>query len=105
MSEPQSETREELVQYLEQLTGRTLKTREDIRSYVSEVAARRALEQPSVQRWLKIKRVTLVGLLAFGVMQYYILDVLVEIVSMRTMTFFVPASAPLVLKSMADMLG
>ena len=52
-----------------------------------------------MRRWLKAKRITLVALLAFGVIQYYILDVLLEIVSMRTTTFFVPASTP-VLKSM-----
>ena len=99
MGERQPETREELIQYLEKLTGRTLRTREDIQAYVREVSARKAAHDPSVRRWLKLKRVTLVALLAFGVIQYYILDVLLEIVSMRTTTFFVPASAP-VLKSM-----
>ena len=99
MGERQPETREELLQHLEKLTGRTLRTREDIQAYVREVAARKAADDPSVRRWLKAKRITLVALLAFGVIQYYILDVLLEIVSMRTTTFFVPASTP-VLKSM-----
>lgn len=89
---PSPETREELVQHLEKLTGRTLKTREDITAYVREVSARTAAEQPSVRRWLKAKKVTLVALFAFSVVQYYILDVLLEIASMRTTTFFVPAS-------------
>ena len=35
---------------------------------------------------------TLVALFAFSVVQYYMLDVLLEIASMRTTTFFVPAS-------------
>ena len=104
MSEHPPETREELVQHLEKLTGRTLRTREDIQSYVREVSARKAADKPAVRRWLKVKRVTLFALLAFGIMQYYILDVLLEIVSMRTTTFFVPASAR-VLKSMIQMLG
>jgi len=52
-----------------------------------------------VRRWLKAKKITLVALLAFGVMQYYILDVLLEIVSMRSTTYFVPVSPPM-LKSM-----
>jgi hypothetical protein len=99
VDERQPETREELLQHLEKLTGRTLRTREDIQAYVREVAARKAADDPSVRRWLKAKRITLVALLAFGVIQYYILDVLLEIVSMRTTTFFVPASTP-VLKSM-----
>ena len=104
MSEEARETREELVQHLEQLTGRTLRTRADIQAYVREVSERKASDRPSVRRWLKVKRVTLLALLAFGVMQYYILDVLLEIVSMRSTTFFLPASRP-VLKSMIDLLA
>jgi hypothetical protein len=104
VSEKEPDTREELVQHLERLTGRPLKTREDIQAYVREVSARTPREQPSVRRWLKVKRLTLLVLLAFGVIQYYILDVLLEIASMRTNTFFVPASTRM-LKSMLDTLG
>jgi hypothetical protein len=86
------ETREELLQHLEHLTGRSLKTRADIAAYVREVSARKAADEPSVRRWLKVKKVTLIALLAFGVIQYYILDVMLEIVSMPSSTFFVPAS-------------
>jgi hypothetical protein len=92
VSETPPETREELVQHLEKLTGRTLRTREDIQSYVREVSTRKVADQPGVRRWLQVKKVTLLALLAFGVMQYYILDVMLEIVSMRSTTFFVPAS-------------
>ena len=102
MSEGQPETREELVQHLEKLTGRTLRTREDIQAYAREVSARKAADQPSVRRWLRAKNLTLVALLALSVIQYYGLDVLLEIVSMRTTTFFVPASTRM-LKSMIDM--
>lgn len=96
--EPLPETREELIQHLEALTGRTLRTRADIQSYVRETSTRKAADEPSVRRWLKAKKFTLVALLAFSVMQYYMLDVLLEITSMRSTTFFVPASAP-VMKS------
>ena len=105
MCDAQPEPRDELVQHLENVTGRTLKTHEDVRSYVREVSARKAADEPSVRRWLKVKKITLIALLGFSVMQYYVLDVLLEIVSMRTTTYFVPASAPLVLKSMIDRLG
>ena len=94
VANPPPETREELVQHLEKLTGRTLKTREDIAAYVREVSARRASDEPSVKRWLKAKNATLIALLAFGFIQYYVLDVMLEIVSMRSTTFFVPARAP-----------
>ena len=103
MSEP-PETREELVQHLEKLTGRTLRTREDIQAYVREVSARKATDQPSVRRWLNAKRITLIALLALGVLQYYIVDVLLQIASMSNTTYFVPASTPK-LKSMVEMLA
>jgi hypothetical protein len=98
------ETREELLQHLEKLSGRTLRTREDIQAYVREVSERKATDQPAVRGWVRAKKITLIALLAFGVVQYYILDVMLEIVSMRTTTYFVPASAPL-LKSMIEILG
>jgi hypothetical protein len=94
VSQRTPETREELVEHLEKLTGRTLKTREDIEAYVREISARKAADDPAVRRWLKAKKITLMALFAFGVMQYYILDVLLEIVSLPTTTFFVPASTP-----------
>jgi hypothetical protein len=95
MTEAQPETREELVQHLEKLTGRTLRTREDIQAYVREVSARKANDQPAVRRWLKTKRIALAALLAFGVIQYYMFDVLLEIVSLPSNTYFLPARAPL----------
>jgi len=103
MNEP-PETREELVQHLEKLTGRTLRTREDIQAYVREVSARKATDQPSVRRWLNAKKITLIALLALSVLQYYILDVLLQIASIRTPTYFVPASTPK-LKSTVEMLA
>jgi hypothetical protein len=95
------ESREELIEHLERLTGRTLRTREDIQAYVREVSARRPQDEPSVRRWLNAKRITLAVLLAFGVIQYYILDVLLEIASMQTTTYFVPARAPMVKSAIA----
>jgi hypothetical protein len=85
-------SREDLIQHLEKLTGRALKTREDIQAYVAEVASRKARDKLSVRRWLKAKQVTLISLLGFGVIQYYVLDVLLEILSLHSTTFFVPAS-------------
>ena len=95
LTEPGPETREELVQHLEQLTGRTLRTRADIQAYVREAAARKPSDQPSVRRWLRAKKATLVALLAFGVIQYYVLDVMLEIASIPSNTYFVPVKTPL----------
>ena len=95
MQESPPETREELVQHLEQLTGRTLKTRADIQAYVREAAKRKAADQPSVRRWARVKKGTLIALLAFGVIQYYVLDVMLEIASLPSNTYFVPVKTPL----------
>jgi hypothetical protein len=97
--EREPESREELIQHLEKLTGRSLKTREDIQAYVREMATRKASDEPSVRRWLTVKKATLIALLAFGVIQYYMLDVLLEIVSIPSTTYFVPARSPVMLKS------
>jgi hypothetical protein len=99
VSEREPENREELIQHLEKLTGRSLKTREDIQAYVREVGARKATDQPSVRRWLTVKKATLIALLAFGVIQYYMLDVMLEIVSIPKTTYFVPARTPPMQKS------
>jgi hypothetical protein len=99
VSEREPESREELIQHLEKLTGRPLKTREDIQAYVRALSARKASDEPAVRRWLTVKKATLAALLAFGVIQYYMLDVMLEIVSMPTTTFFVPARAPVMQKS------
>jgi hypothetical protein len=90
-----AESREELVQHLESLTGRTFKTREDIQAYVREVSAREPRNDPSLKRWIKVKHIALAGLLAYGVIQYYILDVMLEIVSIQSPTFFVPVRGAL----------
>ena len=95
MKDPRPDTREELVQHLERLTGRTLRTRADIEAYVQEAAARKAADQPSVRRWLRAKKATLIALLTFGVIQYYVLDVMLEIASMPSNTYFIPVKTPL----------
>ena len=95
LTEPGPETRQELIQHLEQLTGRTLRTRADIQAYVREAALRNPADQPSVRRWLRAKKATLVVLLAFGVIQYYVLDVMLEIASIPSNTYFVPVKTPL----------
>jgi CRP-like cAMP-binding protein len=58
-------------------------TRAELQLYIQQLKSKKAEDLPSVQRWLTAKRWALVGLLAFAVGQYYFLDVLLEMVSMR----------------------
>jgi hypothetical protein len=103
MGKKQPESQEELLRYLEQVSGRRIRTRDDIKAYVEEMAARKAADQPSVRWWRKAKTITLIGLTAFAFIQYYMMDVMLQIMSLRETTFFVPVSAPApVVKSMAE---
>lgn len=98
-------SREELVQYLEEVSGRRIRTRDDIKAYIDEVGARKAADDPSVRRWQAAKTVTLIGLGVFAFIQYYMMDVMVQILSLRETTVFVPVSAPEVkheVRSMSD---
>jgi hypothetical protein len=99
MSE-QPESREALLQHLEKRTGWTFTTRADIEAFAREVAERKASDESLVRRWLSAKRLTLGVLLALCVLQYYMFDVLLDIASMRSPVFFVPASTG-VLRSMS----
>ena len=88
-------SREELIEHLEQASGRRIRTREDIKAYLDEVAARKATDDPSVRRWQQAKTITLIGLATVAFVQYYMMDVMVQILSLRETTVFVPTSAPI----------
>ena len=78
----------ELVAHLERLTGRRIKSRQDISDYV------RGLSQHAKQRRLSsqnLKNGLLAGLLVLAALQYYFIDVQLQILSQPTLTVFVPA--------------
>lgn len=89
-------SREELIRYLEQVSGRRIRTRDDIKAYVEEMAARKATDQPGVRFWQRLKTITLIALAAFAFVQYYAIDVMNQILALRENTFFVPVSTPMV---------
>jgi hypothetical protein len=79
MAQGDFESSEALIQYLEQVSGRALRSREDIRRYLDEVSRssgpRRSLLHTLKQgMWLT--------LLAVAYLQYYFLDVLNRIENM-----------------------
>jgi uncharacterized protein (DUF2236 family) len=82
----QPASREELIRYLEQVCGRRIRTRDDIKAYVEEMAARKATDQPSVRFWQKVKTITLIALAAFAFVQYYAIDVMNQILALRENT-------------------
>jgi hypothetical protein len=73
--------------HLEELAGRKIETREDISGYVAELS-READTKLSRARYL---RNGLLGiLLVVAVLQYYFIDVQLEILSQPALTVFVP---------------
>jgi hypothetical protein len=94
---PQS--RADLLAYLEQLSGRKLRTRDDVHRYVEEVAAKKPEESRLVRFWREVKQVTWLVLLVFAFLQYYFTDILNQVFTLQQVKYFVPAAAPVV-KSM-----
>jgi CRP/FNR family cyclic AMP-dependent transcriptional regulator len=72
--------------------GQNVKTVQDVRSraelqlYIEQLKMTKAEDLPSVRRWTHAKRWALVTLLVFAVGQYYFLDVLLEVISLPSVT-------------------
>ena len=72
--------------------GQNVKTIQDVRSraelqlYIEQLKATTAQDLPSVRRWTLAKRWALVTLLVFAIGQYYFLDVLLEVISLPSIT-------------------
>jgi hypothetical protein len=77
----------DIVKHLEELSGRKIRTREDLAAYVAEVSARAAVKQ---SRWQTLKSTFLLTLLAVAAFQYYYIDVQLQILSQPTLTVFYP---------------
>jgi CRP/FNR family transcriptional regulator, cyclic AMP receptor protein len=72
--------------------GQNVRTVQDVRSraelqlYIEQLKMTKAEDLPSVRRWTRAKRWALVTLLVFAVGQYYFLDVLLEVISLPSIT-------------------
>ena len=77
----------QIVARLERLTGRKIRSREDIREYVHALSIR-ADEQRSQSQRLKAALLATLLVATFG--QYYFIDVQLQIISQPTLTVFVP---------------
>jgi hypothetical protein len=99
---PQVESRQALLAKLEQLTGRALRSHEEVREFVALVQAREhEAAEHSSRQWRSTKRWALVVVLALALGQYYVIDLLTQLASMRENTFFVPAVLPMMRSALA----
>ena len=90
------ESREQLLHHLEELTGQSFHTRADVHKFVVAMDAQKAAKQKrSASGWHAVKTTTLFILLILSFVQFYLTDSLLQTVSLREMTFFVPVKADL----------
>ena len=68
--------------------GSNVRTLEDVRSrgelqqYIEQLRTTKGKELPSVKRWVVAKRWVMLLLLVFAILQYYFMDVFIEMISM-----------------------
>ena len=105
MPDPTAGSREELLEYLEQLSGRSMRTRAELEDYLSELRARARAAQPRAvaRRWSVAKHATLAVGLLIALLQYYLIDVYVQIESLQRVHFLSP-DAPVLQKSALEVL-
>ena len=73
--------------HLEELAGRKIETREDISDYIAELSRQAEAKRSRLQY---LKNGLLGALLVIAVLQYYFIDVQLQIFSQPTLTVFVP---------------
>ena len=79
MGERDPESGEHLLQYLEQMSGRKLRTREDIRRFLDETSRKSPEASPALSLWRTLKQGMWLALLTAAYLQFYFLDVLNQI--------------------------
>jgi hypothetical protein len=105
MTEPVADSREALVQYLEQLSGRSIRSRAELEAYLDELKSRAAAPRTGrpARAWAAAKHAALAAGLLIAVLQYYLMDVYVQIESMQRVQFLNP-DAPVLQKSALEVL-
>jgi len=79
---------ETLLRHIEQHAGRPLRSRSTIDAYLATLTAPREEARPGERSLLR--ETTLVLFLVVAVLQYYYIDVSLEIASLKNVTVFVP---------------
>lgn len=79
MSEQAPESSEMLLQYLEQASGRKLRTREDVHRFLDEVSSKDPRTSRATGLWHTLKQGMWLALLVVAYLQFYLLDVMNQI--------------------------
>lgn len=84
------EVEQHLIAELELRSGRRIRSREDVAAYIEELPRTAAAKTAKRQN---VKQALLAALLTFAALQYYFIDVQLQIMSQPTLTVFVPVKA------------
>jgi hypothetical protein len=79
MSEQVPESSEMLLQYLEQASGRKLRTRDDVRQFLDEVSSKDPQTSRATTLWRTLKQGMWLALMVIAYLQFYLLDVMNQI--------------------------
>ena len=63
-----------------------VRTREELQVYIEQLRSTKGQDLPSVKRWEVAKRWILITLLVFSILQFYFLDVLLNTMTLRSIT-------------------
>jgi hypothetical protein len=105
MPEPHPASREELLEYLEQLSGRSIRSRAELEAYLNELKTQAQAAPPSRRErgWAIAKHATLAVGLLIAVLQYYLIHIYVQMASLDHLQFLNP-HAPAVRKSALEVI-
>jgi hypothetical protein len=92
LSEADAVSREALLRTLEELSGRRIRTLADAEACAEDLRVRMR-DDPAPRRWQHAKTMTLVALAAFAFLQYYLIDVFLQIASLPQVTVFAQGAA------------
>ena len=84
---PAPESNEALLAHLARLSGRSIRSRDDITAYVDELLRKSGERRAKSQH---LKNFLLVLLLVVSAAQYYFIDVQLQILAQPSLTVFVP---------------
>ena|SRR5258708_4418156 len=87
----QRESGDELISYLEEATKKALRSREDIRLWLSEMSEAQARAEQEGARRRRTREITLLATLAIAYLQYFYWDVNLQIEAMRPTIVFAAA--------------
>ena len=90
MGERAAESDSDLIRFLEKTAGRELRTRDDIRRFLEEISGKRPESSPATRLWHTAKQGMWLLLLVAAYLQYYFLDILVQIESIPNIRVSVP---------------